>query len=354
MPILSRGFVFAFVHGIALIAACITHAETIGFELEQGFDSGADIASLNSWKGSGRGVGKVSDAFSKDGSQCLQILARSGEQPVGRKFPLAKDGIVFVDFWILPTADPSTSPLSTADINGAVLGFVKEGVRGTVMAVSNVKTGASTATGYLFDIDERNLAVDWVRVTIRQDTKAKTWDLFLDNRLVLIDQPLDGTPKFALLCIYPNPVGPAYIDDLTISETNPLFPDQDKDDIPDAVEVALGVNPNFNDRGLRFNASDPTNIEKFLLIGSHSNRSINSESRVVYVDNNLGDDKNSGALSYRVLAQGPKATLGAALKLADSKTTIVLLPSKKSYLMPAHGQSVINLLPLGNVYITNQ
>jgi hypothetical protein len=288
----------------------------------------------------------------------VQILAVSGEKAVERKFPLAKDGIVFVDLWVLPTADPSASPLSTMDVNGAVLGFVKEGERGTVVAVTDAKTGASSATGHMFDIEENNLAVDWVRVTIRQDTKAKTWDLFLNNQLVLIDQPLDGAQKSVLLSFYPNSAGSAYIDDLTISETNPLFPDQDKDGIPDAVEETNGTNPYYNDRNVDANEDGRRNIENYLA-GRPMTTSAAGNRRYVYIDSAAGNDAETGEFSTRGGGKGPKKSLrGAAAAAAKGGDVVfVLLPSDKPYVCPDYPKGKapdVSYVLLGNATLTGE
>ena len=79
--------------------------------------------------------------------------------------------------------------------------------------------------------------------------------------------------------------------------------------------------------------------------------------RIIYVDNKAGNDRNTGALSYRTLSQGPKATLDAAIELADDNTTIAVLPTGKVY---TTGESIlkttktINVMPLGDVWVESK
>jgi hypothetical protein len=349
----------------ALAALGGASAAPISFEPAEGFTAGEDIATQADWKKSTSGAAIISTDEARSGSQSLKIAASSVEAAATLNFPISGDGIVFLDFAILPTADDSAAPLSTVDANGAVLGFLKSQDQGAVVAVSApaTKNGPSNSldTGYTFPLDEENVATDWIHVTIRENLKGKKWDLYLDGVLTLIDQPLTGKMdgKTGALSLYASPIGPAYADDLTISGDNPLFPDADKDGIPDAEEEVAGTDPKKNDRSAVVSGG-LSSIENFANRArkGYSNTSSDTRSEgVVYVDNHNGNDQNSGEFSYHVLGRGPKASMAGAAQGRRTMFKVILLPSDQPYFCPDYpkGQAPdVTITALGNASLTTE
>ncbi|HEY8902678.1 MAG TPA: hypothetical protein VIM48_03160 [Chthoniobacterales bacterium] len=335
-------------------------AQAIDFESASGYSAGEDISSVSEWSKSGADVGKITDQEANGGSQSLAVAASSKDLAVTTTFPAARGDVIFIDMAVRPSADGSAEPQYTVNANGAALAFLKTGSEGTVIAIGDGGNGQSITTGYSFSIDKAALASKWIRVTIREDLKARTWDLYLDGKLTLIDLPMGAAGKSGGVAwsAYASSAGDTYVDDISASRTNPVFADADSDGIPDAVEIATGTNPYVNDRENRDLAGGPTNIEKFLSNSGGEAASSGSQAgrHIIYVDNSVGSDSNTGELSYRTLSQGPKASLGAAIRQADSNTTIALLPTAKTYPIPASlltKPGSINLMPLGDVSITS-
>ena len=324
---------------------------SIGFEPAEGFAIGQDVAASADWSQSDKGAATVTDEISNEGDQSLELSKNSKDLKAVRKLVIPKDGILFVDFKIRPVADPQESPQYSVAVNGAVLGFVKDGDAGTIVSVPSDQK-AATATNFTYEIDDDNLAADWIRITIREDAKAKTWDLFLNGKLTLIDQPLEAGTAPEAFQAYSSGQGVSYIDDLLLANVNPLFPDGDKDGIPDAVENAAGTDPFSDDRGGFLRGTNISNIQAFLAGTSFRLTHAGGKGRVIYVDNNLGSDQSSGEMSYGLGTSGPKKTLGAAINQCDPQTVIALMPSMKTYTyQPNASIQNITLLPLGDVIL---
>jgi len=326
------------------------HAAAISFEEGEGFVADTDVAAQPAWKQSTAGAAKISDVEAQTGRQSLEIAASNGEAAATTTFPVPEDGIIFLDFAILPTADDSKIPLSTIDANGAMIGFLQSAGQGRVVALTAPgDKGAANIVdaGHPFAVDEQDIARDWMRLTIRENLKAGKWDLYVDGRLTLIDQPLLGEAhgKNGVLSFEASPAGSAYTDDLAITTINPLFVDSDKDGIPDSVEKANSYLFGADDRNGDANHNGISNIEEFRRNGKPAKGAL----AVLYVDNTIGNDANSGALPYSSGEDGPVKTLLAAFQRADDATTVAILPSITPYDWPSSVPShlkQINTFPL--------
>jgi hypothetical protein len=328
-------------------------AQKYGFEADEGFKVGEDISSKFGMAANSAVV--VNDVFKK-GEQALKI-----ETPQDQKafqIPFKTDGkVTFIDLKIMPVVDSSDQPQSTIEVNGAILGFLKYGDKGSIIAVSGRKgenPGNSISTKYTFSLGDQDLATDWIRVTIREDADSGKWDLFLDGRLVLVNLAL--SPKELTspnsLSVYSSSKGGVFVDDILISEINPLFPDADKDGIPDAVETVQGTDPNTPDRNA-LDARGISNIRRFMSASSVVKSPGGPENpHIVYVDNKAGNDEETGEFSYRVNGRGPKATIDAATLNAQSGSTVVLLPSGTPYYYREKSKDssfTLNIVPVGDV-----
>ena len=339
------------VFGCLLAFGTFNRVQAIGFEAEEQYQAGGDISGVLPWTGSTKAAGEITLEDFKTGEQSLKILKSAMENAVVLEASVPANGIVFIDFAIRPTVDGSPVPLYTANVNGAILAFTTSTEGGTILTAKS-DGGQAIETKYSFAIDDSNLALDWLRVTIREDLKAKTWDLYLDGKLTLINQVLNAisVKKVCKLSFYPNVAGDAYLDDVLITTDNPLFPDADKDGIPDAVEKANSYLSGIDDRDGDANHNGISNIEEFRRNGQSATRSL----AVLYVDNTNGDDANTGALPYSSGEDGPLKTLLAAFQKANDTTTVAISPSVTPYDWPSNIPShlkQINTLPLEGINI---
>lgn len=350
----SRSFVrTAFLSaGLLTLPLAASSATPIGFEQGEGFAEGSDVSI--SWKDCTPGAGMISTESANGGIQSLKILSSSEDRAVAYNFQSIKNRVVFVDFAIRPAADASATSVYTVNANGAILAFLRTGDQGTVVAVQGA--GNSITTGYDFSLGEEGIAERWIHVTVRENLDSRTWDLYLDGKLTLIDLPLDTTAsKSPKVSFYSSPAGASWVDDVNVVEVNPLFSDADSDGIPDAVEKASGSDPFFNDRNSYIKGA--TAIQRFLKIGSKDtsleHESMGSTANVIYVDNINGNDSQSGEYSYNIKGRGPKSSLANAVAVSSDQTVIALMSSNKVYRLPNLGKrrASITITPVGEVTI---
>lgn len=84
---------------------------------------------------------------------------------------------------------------------------------------------------------------EWARVSVRIDGASRTWSLFLNDQAV--GGPMGtahSNSTFSGIHFLHDNAAPSYLDGATISGQAPL-PDSDRDGLPDAWELAYGLNP---------------------------------------------------------------------------------------------------------------
>ena len=105
------------------------------------------------------------------------------------------------------------------------------------------------------------VSTTWLRATLRHDYQRKIWDLFIDGKLAAVNLGFEGRgANLTELEFFGSLAGDTLIDNLEANPSNMLFPDADKDGLPDAWEIANGSNPNLYDR----DAIDPATGKSFL------------------------------------------------------------------------------------------
>lgn len=298
-----------------------TIASGEGFEAPT-YQDGQSIDKVGGWTVTGTAT--VTADQSAEGTQSLKIAASGTLSKL-----LAVPELRFIDLAVLPAYTEVGQPAETLNIGGAKLSFVESGSGGQIIVVSGTDTeGLSVGTSYSIEAD--NLGKDWVRVTVREDVKKGTWDLFLDGEPTVFDQILaKDNPSFRL----ENASGEAvYLDSYTESAENPLFKDSDGDGMPDAYEVANGLNPHIDDRESDLDVDGISNIREMFNGSSPgiagSGRAFGS---ILYVDNKNGSDSNAGKSSYAIGGDGPKASIKAAMAAAQSEDMIVIMPGTGVY-----------------------
>jgi RHS repeat-associated protein len=194
-------------------------------------------------------------------SQALKIAKHTTEEAWLRK-PLVWDPlqkIAFIDFYIKPAATPAGN-LPSFYANGTQVAF--EVTTGTTTGHVWVQHGnddnpATPAppvewykTAGTFNVPPgSNESSDWLRVTLRQDYEHKVWDLFVNGNLAAVNLGFDGRgANLEAIEFYGSKAGDTLLDKINADPANMLFPDADKDGLPDAWEIANGSNPNLYDR----------------------------------------------------------------------------------------------------------
>lgn len=161
----------------------------------------------------------------------------------------------FIDFQIKPAAEPEGS-LATVVANGTQIAFqVPAGAGNGQLWAFHGGDGANGSSQWFLTprafaiAPGSNVSSSWTRVTLRQDYDRNLWDLFIDGKLAAVNLSFEGREgELAAIDFFGSRHGDTKVDTVSAQTTNMLFPDADKDGLPDSWEIANGSNPNVYDR----------------------------------------------------------------------------------------------------------
>lgn len=206
--------------------------------------------------------GFLSDTF-YSGPLTIQVvddIAASGEQSVeilGKSIvdfelnDLLPAGIRWVDFYVKPVFSVATDlPEMIAGLRSAVSAFVVQGGQGLVYVVHGDGAGSGTWVSSEYPVVlEDNKAKDWMRMSYRLDYGSKTWDLYLDDRLVLFDLGFldNALTRLDALSMQSADDSSTHVDFLYVGMENPLFSDQDNDGIEDRLDANISISDRYLD-----------------------------------------------------------------------------------------------------------
>lgn len=293
-----------------------------GFE-SPGYQVGESIDGKAGWATSGAAV---TEEMAKEGSQSVKLSGEAHATVAG-----SIQGIGFIDFEILPTFESES--VSSFTIAGRKIEFLKKDSNGSLVLKSEQsEDGADVELAGFRLAADSNRANEWIRITSRIDTTKGKWDLYVDGVPMLFDQAIASSENIFEVRNFEGNI--LYFDDWKSVSDNPLFADADRDGMPDAEEIALGLNPYGDDRNGDLDGNGISNIEEYF------NDNVSPEGRlfggrrvsVVFVDNLRGSDANSGSVSYAGTAgQGPKGSIKGAMNAAPSGSLIVILKGQTPY-----------------------
>lgn len=191
------------------------------------------------------------------GGQALKLDANPVQEPlIVRDIEWnSAETVAFIDLQLKPAADPEGS-MASFHSNGTQLAFqVPVGENSGNIWVYNGSAGATNPAQWAKTVGTFALAAngltaaDYTRITLRHDYQRNIWDLFIGGKLAAANLAFEGRgANLENIELYGSRVGDTLIDDLTVDSSNTLFPDADKDGLPDAWETANGSNPNLYDR----------------------------------------------------------------------------------------------------------
>lgn len=321
---------WSIVLGTVLFVSPTGRAGSIGFEPEEGFPDGVLTNRHPGWNLTGAETIPILKGEGYQSAHSIAIGPEPSSSSVVHYEPrgIPADGVVFFAVALKPVVAEDQE--STLWLGGIEIRFIRhpDGTIGIAPShrqstdVLETKTRATRANGE---------ADGWIHLMVRQDLNRKTWDLWLDGTLVSMDEKLPASMEAPSLSLQGSPKGTTYMDAVAIGQNNPLFADQDSDGMPDAYEVAHGLNPYADDRNGDLDGDGVTNIREHLqgtppdAVGTLAKR------QILYVDNRIGSDANSGASSLAIGKNGPKASIKAAMAAAENNALIVVMPGSGVY-----------------------
>ena len=217
------------------------------------------------WTVAGGGPLASTDLDAATGERCLMVPAPTSSftPEVRLATILLGDDPGFCDLWIKPVArtltlNGSGQPTETTGVlylDGAHFLFHREASRFSILARTRDAAGRPSwqrlggFAGAPLDReieDTGGRAKDWLRLTIRRDLIAETFDVWIGGRLVAIDLGLHREAGAAEFRLTHRPtdtpadgaLAPMFLDDVQASPTHPLYADTDADAMPDVWESA--------------------------------------------------------------------------------------------------------------------
>ena len=248
---------------VMLVAMGLAHtqlpaaAKAVGFEAEEGFYPQGELP------GSVTTTGKVEVAVVDDvaaaGSQSLSVAGRGAVLiAVGQS---DAEGPVFASFSLGGTLGAQREGNPKVSIGGAAVEFSTFGSDVEVW-IGHASEGAIEwiNTGNSFSMEQN----DWLHLTVRLDPPAGIWDLYQDDQPIGADIGLGAEPFAAIVNIESRGPVETLVDEVLISEENPLFEDADGDGISDAFERSVGGDPTSWDRNRLVGANGQSLLEAYL------------------------------------------------------------------------------------------
>ncbi len=275
--------------------------------------------------------------------------------------------VAFADFWVMPVAPPANAATSI-DIDGAKVGFLADGQLGRAFAFDGdgLGGGAPVPLDFLFPVGADGASSNWVHVAVRRDYTNGWYDLWIDGTLYLAGAGADASPPPsapALLRFDGDAAVAVRLDLLGLSPDNPLFPDADRDGMPDDFETSRGLDPYSDDRDADPDADGAANMEEYAAGTAPDDAGSapwTNGPALFYVDGDCGDDLFNGMASHPSAAGGPKRTVGSGLSAAAASggtgATLVVRgvasPYSQDSIDPGTGSVVVR--PAGEVIIQPQ
>ena len=230
--------------------------ERIGFESEEGFTVAGRLPGTVQTSGGAQAA--VVSGVAASGSQSLRV---GGE---GQVLIALGDGaaapVIYGSFSINGAPDPEREDNPTVSLGGAQIGFSASGSEGEIWirhgggAPEWIDTGSRFSTG-----EDR-----WLRLTVRLDEPRGIWDLYEEDRPIAARIGLGAGASAGIFTVTSRGPGPTLLDELLLSERNPLFEDADGDGIDDAFERSVGADPGSWDRDRIVGADGASLLESYL------------------------------------------------------------------------------------------
>ena len=291
------------------------------------------------------------------GGQSLVLIPGVPVVEAVRELPPGIDPL-YLEFQIRPVFGDGFAS-SAVEVEGARLGFVREGAVGT--AVAGEEAAPMRIPEPVFGVRGDGVAARWIRVSLELRRNAGEWSLSLDGKTVLGGQPPASGSFPGEIVFYGDPDGPVYIDALRIGATP--FPESEENreaTVETESEVGTAASLASNAEEESQHTSHISAHKPCMPLPEHATvepLSSFESLATVYVDNAVGDDALDGRAGIpQGAGSGPVATLAAALARVKDGGTIVIHEGVNSYigsLGNLNGRTV-SIETVGNVRVRSK
>lgn len=237
---------------------------TAGFEIAEGYVEGS-LDGQQGWSVSG--TARIAAGAAPAGERLLVLDAALAPAAARHSLlPADESQPTFLDLRAQPPPTLPQQPTAFLEWAGASLSLVSHGNGFELRALIPRPDGSSewqALPGALTQSDTSS--PPWLRLTLRKDTAAGYWDVYVDGRLVACDLELvvpSATESAALILSAAD--GAARFDAVAAGSDHPLFADADGDGMDDAWESAHGLNPSVNDRYDDRDADGLSNVNEYM------------------------------------------------------------------------------------------
>ncbi|MFA6288985.1 MAG: LamG-like jellyroll fold domain-containing protein [Opitutaceae bacterium] len=254
-----------------------------------------------------QGAASISNQDAYSGSD--SIILESGSKILQATLPpLPGKDIVYVDFYAKPAVEDDITKSTTFEIGGARFAFVTsygtdDGQHATLEAFTGDGQGGGVWAPNSSDINLGwgNVSLTWVRLTARLNYSKKTWDLYLNGKMIAADLGLLDNTITALtsFVVTGSADYQSSLDHIYVGSTNLLFADANNDGIDDLWESQYSLSLSVDDRDLHPSGSN-TSVVQAYVEGLDPNDFFEGNAPIISFVNPSGDVGAQGLVSIKI------------------------------------------------------
>ena len=176
--------------------------------------------------------------------------------------------VVFVDFYGKLVADADPAAAGSFGTDSAWVDLQELDGRGEIFVFDgDWGSGGWVDTGASVPLDGNRAMARWTRFTLRMNYARRTWDLYVDGRMVVAELTFNDPTTDRLFGFWfcGHSSQPSSLDFFYAGYDNPLFADADRDGMDDAWEIQHGLDPGLDDQNRDLDGDGLDNVQEYVL-----------------------------------------------------------------------------------------